>query len=61
VLAAGAVAGVEVAANTAAHALLSNPLMQHVAGDMAGAGVAARRMMVLARAAAVACSPVPPE
>ncbi len=61
VLAAGAVAGVEVAANTAAHALLSNPLMQHVAGDMAGAGVAARRMMVLARAAAAACSPVPPE
>ncbi len=61
VLAAGAVAGVEVAANTAAHALLSNPLMQHVAGEMAGAGVAARRMMVLARAAAVACSPVPPE
>ncbi len=61
VMAAGAVAGVEVAANTAAHALLSNPLMQHVAGEMAGAGVAARRMMVLARAAAVACSPVPPE
>jgi putative membrane protein len=61
VLAAGAVAGVEVATNTAAHALLSNPLMQHVAGEMAGAGVAARRMMVLARAASVACSPVPPE
>ena len=59
VLAAGAVAGVEVAANTAAHALLSNTIMQHVAGEMAGAGVAARRMVVLARAAAVACSPVP--
>jgi putative membrane protein len=61
VLAAGAVAGVEVAANTAAHALLSNVVMQHLAGEMAGAGVAARRMMVLARAASVACSPLPPE
>ncbi len=61
VLAAGAVAGVEVAANTAAHALLSNVVMQHLVGEMAGAGVAARRMMVLARAASVACSPLPPE
>jgi putative membrane protein len=60
-MAAGAVAGMEVAANTAAHALLSSPLLQHVAGEMAGAGVAARRMIVLARAAAVACSPVPPD
>jgi putative membrane protein len=59
-LAAGAVAGVEVAANTAAHALLSSPVLQHVAGEMAGAGVAARRMLVLARAASVACCPVPP-
>ncbi len=60
-LSAGAVVGVEVATNAAAHALLSSPLLQHVAGEMAGAGVAARRMMVLARAATVACSPVPPE
>jgi putative membrane protein len=60
-MAAGAVAGMEVAANTAAHALLSSPLLQHVAGEMAGAGVAARRMVVLARAATVACSPLPPE
>ena len=60
-LSAGAVAGMEVAANTAAHALLSSPLLQHLAGEMAGAGVAARRMVVLARAATVACSPVPPE
>ena len=60
-LSAGAVAGIEVATNTAAHALLSSPLLQHVAGEMAGAGVAARRMMVLARAANVACSPLPPE
>jgi putative membrane protein len=58
-MAAGAVAGVEIATNTAAHAVLSSGLLQHVAGEMAGAGVAARRMMVLARAATVACSPVP--
>ena len=60
-LSAGAVVGTEVAVNTATHALLSSPLLAHVAGEMAGAGVAARRMVVLARAATVACSPVPPE
>ncbi len=60
-LSASAVAGVEIATNTAAHAVLSSGLLQHVAGEMAGAGVAARRMLVLARAATVACSPVPEE
>jgi putative membrane protein len=40
--------------------VLSNPLLAHVFGDMAGAGVAARRMILLARASAAACSPVPP-
>jgi putative membrane protein len=60
-LSAATVAGTEMAANAAAHALLSNPLLQHVAGDMAGAGIAARRMIVLARAADAACSPVPTE
>ena len=60
-LSAGAVAGAEMAANAAAHALLSSPVLQHLAGDMAGAGVAARRMVVLARAADAACSPIPPE
>ena len=60
-MAAGAVVGMEVAANTAAHALLSSPLLQHLAGEMAGAGVAARRMVVLARAATAACSPLAPE
>jgi putative membrane protein len=60
-LSAGAVAGSEIAVNAAAHALVSNPLLQHLAGDMAGAGVAARRMVVLARAADAACSPVPAE
>jgi putative membrane protein len=48
-------------ANTAAHALLSNPLLAQLAGDMAGAGIAARRMIVLARAADAACSPLPPD
>ncbi len=61
VLAAGLVAGSEVAVNAAAHALLSNPLLTHALGEMAGAGVAARRMMLLARSTAAACSPVPPE
>jgi len=60
-LSAATVAGSEMAANAAAHALVSNPLLQHLAGDMAGAGVAARRMIVLARAADAACSPVPVE
>ncbi len=61
VLAAGLVAGSEVAINAAAHALLSNPLLTHALGEMAGAGVAARRMILLARSTAAACSPLPPE
>jgi putative membrane protein len=59
-LAAGLVAGTEAALNAAAHAALSNPLLAHAFGEMAGAGVAARRMILLARAAAAACSPLPP-
>jgi putative membrane protein len=58
-MAAGAVAGAEMAANAAAHAVLSSPVLQHLVGEMAGAGVAARRMVVLARAAETACSPIP--
>jgi putative membrane protein len=60
-LAAGLVAGSEAAINVAAHAVLTNPLLVHALGEMAGAGVAARRMVVLARATAAACSPLPPE
>ena len=59
-LSAAGVMATDMAANTLTHALLSNPLLGKVAGDMAGAGVAARRMIVLARAAAAACSPLPP-
>ncbi len=61
VLAAGLVAGSEAAINAAAHALLSNPLLTHALGEMAGAGIAARRMILLARSTAAACSPLPPE
>jgi putative membrane protein len=57
-LAAGLVAGSEAAINAAAHAVLSNPLLTHALGEMAGAGVAARRMIVLARATAAACNPL---
>ena len=50
----------QLAANAAAQAVLGHPLLAHVVGDMAGAGIAARRMVVLSRAAAAACDPVPP-
>lgn len=59
-LSAAGVMATDLAANTLTNAVLSNKLLGHVAGDMAGAGVAARRMIVLARAAAAACSPLPP-
>ena len=52
------VGAAEFAGNAAAHAVLSHPLLAHLAGEMAGAGIAARRMMVLARAAATACDPL---
>ncbi len=51
----------EAAVNTAAHAVLSTPILTHLAGEMAGGAVAARRMIVLGRAAFAACSPLPPE
>ncbi len=59
-LSAASVMATDMATDAAARALLSNPLLAHLAGDVAGAGVAARRMIVLARAASVACSPLPP-
>ena len=54
------VGATELAANAAASAVLGHPLLAHVVGDVAGAGLAARRMVVLSRAAAAACDPVPP-
>ena len=59
-LSASLVGTAEMAANAAAHAVLSNPLLAHALGDVAGAGLAARRMIVLARATAVACDPLAP-
>lgn len=58
--AASLVAASNFAADTAMRAVVSNPLVGHVVGDVAGAGVAARRMMMLARAAETACNPLPP-
>jgi uncharacterized membrane protein YcjF (UPF0283 family) len=52
------VGGTNVAVDTLVKAAISNPQMQHLAGDVAGAAVAARRMVVLARATAAACSPI---
>ncbi len=60
-LSAAGVVATDVAANTLTHAVLSNPLLQHVVGDVAGAGLAARRMIVLSRAASAACSPLAPD
>lgn len=60
-LSAAGVAATGMATDTALRAVISSPLLAHVAGDAAAAGVAARRMLVLARAAAAACSPLPPE
>lgn len=59
-IAAASVMATDLAVNTLSHAVLSSPVLRHVAGDVAGGGVAARRMVVLARATAAACSPVPP-
>jgi putative membrane protein len=59
-LAAAGVMATDLAVDTLTRAVLSSPLLAHVAGDVAGAGVAARRMIVLAGATAVACSPLPP-
>jgi putative membrane protein len=59
-LAAASLVGVaNVAVDTALRAALSQPALARLAGDAAGAAVAARRMVVLARAAAAACSPLP--
>lgn len=52
------VTSANLAVDTLVKAVISNPSLQHIAGDVAGAGVAARRMIVLARATAAACSPV---
>ncbi len=60
-VAATLVGAANLAGNTAAQAVLSSPLLAHALGDAAAAGVAARRLLVLARATALACDPVPPD
>jgi len=57
---AGAVITTDVAVNTALGAIGTHPLLRHIAGDVAGAGVGARRLFLLARATAVACAPLEP-
>lgn len=59
-VAATMVGAANIAGNTAARAVLSHPLLAHALGDAAAAGVAARRLLVLARATAAACDPLPP-
>jgi uncharacterized membrane protein YcjF (UPF0283 family) len=50
-LAAATVAAAKIAVNAATHAMMSHPLLRQLAGDVAGAGVAARRMIVMASCA----------
>jgi len=57
---AATVAGTDIAVDAAARALLSNPLLRHVAGEAASGAVAARRMLRLASVTAEACEIVPP-
>ena len=57
---AATVAVTDIAVDAAARAILSNPLLQHVAGETAAGAVAARRMLRLARVAAEACRILPP-
>lgn len=57
---AASVVATDLAVDAATRAVLSSPVLRHVAGDVAGAGVAARRMVVLARVTAAACSPLAP-
>ncbi len=57
---AATVAATDIAVDAAARALLTSPMLQHVAGETAAGAVAARRMLRLARAAAEACRVVPP-
>ena len=55
------VTGANLVVDMVMKAVTSNAHAQTLAGDAAGTGTAARRMIVLARATAAACSPVSPE
>lgn len=56
---AATVAATDVAVDAAVRALLSSKLAEHVAGEAAAGAVAARRMILLARAADEACRILP--
>lgn len=56
---AATVAATDVAVDAAVRGLLSSKLAEHVAGEAAAGAVAARRMMLLARAADEACRVLP--
>jgi uncharacterized membrane protein YcjF (UPF0283 family) len=58
-LSAAMVVSTDLAVSAALQAVATHPLLRHVAGDVAGATVAARRMRLLGRAAAAACTPIP--
>ena len=57
---AGAVAAADVAIDAATRAIVTNPLIEKVAGEAGKGAVSARRMLLLARATARACRIVPP-
>lgn len=57
---AAAVVATDMAVNALVNAVLTHPVAERLAGGVAGGGVAARRMIVLARATAAACSPLGP-
>lgn len=58
---AGTVAAADVAIDAATRAIVTNPLIEKVAGEAGKGAVAARRMLMLARAASRACRIVPPK
>ncbi|WP_372618921.1 DUF697 domain-containing protein [Falsiroseomonas sp.] len=57
---AGAVAAADVAIDAATRALVTNPLFEKIAGETGKGAVAARRMLMLSRAASRACRILPP-
>jgi putative membrane protein len=57
---AGLVAATDVAVDAATRAIVTNPLVEKLAGEAGKGAVAARRMIMLARATARACRILPP-
>jgi putative membrane protein len=57
---AGLVAATDVAVDAATRAIVTNPLIEKIAGEAGKGAVAARRMIMLARATARACRILPP-